>query len=98
MIIGFTGTQNGLTCLQKVLLRRILFNFPSITAVHHGDCVGADTEFDKMCCDILDITANIVIHPPAKRDLYLNQKSILTAIRKLLIHAIHLLLLQSLCS
>jgi len=56
-IIGFTGTQTGMTLSQKAFVKayfnsvinRLLTQYPSyqILAVH-GDCVGADKDFDDI--------------------------------------------------
>jgi len=48
MIIGFTGTREGMTPAQKEVVAYILSKFPSISHVVHGDCIGADTDFDTM--------------------------------------------------
>jgi hypothetical protein len=46
MIVGFTGTREGLTCEQKVALEHWLLAPPAaISEAHHGCCVGADTCF-----------------------------------------------------
>lgn len=39
MVIGFTGTRNGMTERQKKACYSIIKN---ATELHHGDCVGAD--------------------------------------------------------
>ena len=62
MRLGFTGTQRGMTDLQ----RRTLANWfeeraGSFVEAHHGDCVGADDQFDLMLQGRGTAT---VIHPP----------------------------------
>ena len=45
MIIGFTGTQNGMTDPQKKQVEkslRLMYSYGSIFI--HGDCIGADAE------------------------------------------------------
>jgi hypothetical protein len=59
MIIGFTGTQRGMTADQRRALHNILFNRDG--EFRHGDCVGADAEAH----DIAEaIGLEPVIHPP----------------------------------
>ncbi len=46
--IGFTGTRNGMTREQKLAVERLLDTlWPDV--VVHGDCVGADADFDGIC-------------------------------------------------
>lgn len=60
MIVGFTGTQYGITSDQYIRLRSWLTtNMP--THLHHGDCIGADSTVNEICKE-LDI--KIVMHPP----------------------------------
>ncbi len=59
MKLGFTGTQNGMTKEQMVAVANILDIQPSIE-VHHGDCVGADEDFNKLASERGFI---IVTHP-----------------------------------
>lgn len=51
MIIGFTGTRNGMTPPQRATVEKVvaklLFDFGAHEA-HHGDCVGADAEFSDI--------------------------------------------------
>ena len=62
MIIGFTGTQKGMTPEQydyvELLLER---KMDEIECVHHGDCIGADSDFDYCSSRVM---LKIVIHPP----------------------------------
>lgn len=57
--IGFTGTQDGLTCSQKEQARAIL---RVITTLRHGDCIGADEEIHKIARSIKGIY--IAGYPP----------------------------------
>jgi hypothetical protein len=60
--LGFTGTQRGMTALQLMALEAWLGQRAhTFVEAHHGDCIGADSEFDAML-DSLNI--DTVIHPP----------------------------------
>jgi hypothetical protein len=58
--IGFTGTQDGMTEAQKKVVIETVSKITSIT-VHHGDCIGADSDFHDIC---LAMDKYIKIHPP----------------------------------
>lgn len=44
MHVGFTGTQRGMTRRQQRALREVLAGLRGVSALHHGDCVGADAQ------------------------------------------------------
>lgn len=68
MVIGFTGTQYGMSHEQyNVLLSLIKGLRP--TEVHHGMCIGADHQFHEMIRD-WDFTCVINGHPPIKKNKY----------------------------
>lgn len=52
--IGFTGTRNGMTDQQKETVRQLLNDalimLGPFTGLH-GDCVGADADFDALCTE-----------------------------------------------
>ena len=57
--IGFTGTEQGMTELQKVGLANYLRQYRG--DFHHGDCIGADEEAHQI---VKKLNYIIVIHPP----------------------------------
>ncbi|MBD3262495.1 MAG: hypothetical protein GF334_12655 [Candidatus Altiarchaeales archaeon] len=67
MHIGFTGSQGGMTGAQKKVVQKL---FESLTLkypeegiyLHHGDCVGADTEAHEMARAVGFL---IFGHPPS---------------------------------
>jgi hypothetical protein len=62
MKVGFTGTRNGMSDLQKAKVNEFLVNNVfQIEEVAHGDCVGSDEQFHSMC---YKLGIKIVIHPP----------------------------------
>lgn len=60
MILGFTGTQRGMTERQRATVL-YLFNELQLAVLHHGDCVGADAQAHKLA---IVLNARIVLHPP----------------------------------
>jgi hypothetical protein len=43
MIVGVTGTRDGLTAEQATVAEALVLT-PGITEFHYGDCIGVDTE------------------------------------------------------
>jgi hypothetical protein len=68
--VGFTGTQEGMTPLQKrsflSVWQMIEDEVGPIHEFHHGDCVGADSEADDFAVDAFTFSGIgcVVIHPP----------------------------------
>ncbi len=62
MIVGFTGTRQGLAPKQRDALRELLVGL-SPTELHHGDCAGADAECHSIARR--DLACRIVVHPPS---------------------------------
>lgn len=61
--IGFTGTQRGMTTLQRAKVDWILAIYATAgaTTFHHGDCVGADAEAHSLA---RSRGYAVVVHPP----------------------------------
>ena len=58
MVIGFTGTREGMSKGQQTQLWKLM---GKATEAHHGDCIGADEQFHEVCAE-LEIP--IIIFPP----------------------------------
>lgn len=62
MIVGFTGTQRGMTDAQIITFAHLIKEL-QIKEIHHGDCIGADVEAHYIVRDQLP-DCRIVGHPP----------------------------------
>lgn len=62
MIVGFTGTQHGLTFPQRESLRKHLQAL-AVREFHHGDCIGADATAHMF---VRPMGARIYVHPSTK--------------------------------
>lgn len=53
MVIGFTGTRGGMSHEQTVRVIKLLIRMYAQTMCRsvglHGDCIGADADFDALC-------------------------------------------------
>lgn len=58
--IGFTGTRGGTTIEQFCLLENVVSTLQPSHA-HHGDCEGADDDFDGI---MSDLEVPTTLHPP----------------------------------
>lgn len=64
MILGFTGTREGMTPDQKIAVRRwCARNAPK--TLHHGCCIGADEDIVTILAD----SAVVIGHPPSDGEL-----------------------------
>lgn len=71
MKIGFTGTQQGMTSDQELMLRNIVGELVGEDVdegapfeFHHGDCIGADAEAHDSMVMEYGVYCAVVIHPP----------------------------------
>jgi len=62
-VIGFTGTQYGMTDDQKQMFRQLLTIIEGCD-FHHGDCLGADEEAAAIA---KELNYHIIGHPPIKQ-------------------------------
>ena len=60
MILGFTGTQVGMTAVQYAECREVLL-YLKVTELHHGDCIGADAHVHRLATEL---GLRRIIHPP----------------------------------
>ena len=63
--VGITGTRDGMSFDQKIVVRQFLHSYRKKGAriFHHGDCVGADDEGQKLA---RKFKYQIIVHPPNK--------------------------------
>jgi hypothetical protein len=62
--IGFTGTQRGLTGNQKHALWFFLKSTEPSVVLHHGDCIGADANADRIA---KSLSVKTILHPPTDK-------------------------------
>lgn len=61
MILGFTGTREGMTNKQRNAVAEFLYDQRPVV-VHHGDCLGADSQFHDSAL-LLPEPPRIETHP-----------------------------------
>jgi hypothetical protein len=66
--IGFTGTRDGMTALQRMQVGNLLRGMGDHLVLHHGDCVGSDEEMHQLFKD-LKSQGRVVVHPPDSNTL-----------------------------
>jgi len=59
IVVGFTGSQSGLTVLQSNKLETLIAHLKPVEA-HHGGCIGADDSFHQCC---LKFEIRVHLHP-----------------------------------
>lgn len=64
MIIGFTGSRNGMTDAQLRNVMHIVVAL-NMTEARHGDCRGSDSQFARFANDVLP-AHKVIVHPPIK--------------------------------
>ena len=62
VIVGFTGTQQGMTKVQRQAFRELLAEL-KVSVFHHGDCIGADIQAHNTV--LKRTSAKVVVHPPS---------------------------------
>ncbi len=63
LIVGFTGTQDGMTPAQLQEFERRVRELGRVDEFHHGDCIGADDEAANVVAAVTP-KPRIVCHPP----------------------------------
>ena len=64
-LIGFTGTQTGMTRAQKATFSHLFRDrLAKEICFAHGDCIGADSDAHDIVIGIMKGKSYIVIHPP----------------------------------
>jgi len=65
-IVGFTGTQKGMTVAQLSKFKLVIRELDP-WSFHHGDCIGADAQAHDIVQASFPNKVNIHIHPPTNK-------------------------------
>ena len=76
MIIGFTGTREGMTSAQGVGVASVLGEANEDDEFHFGDCIGADAQAFEIA-EMLGMFT--VAHPPSNASLRANKRAQIVA-------------------
>ncbi len=71
MILGFTGTREGMTDKQKIrLMQEVLFihRYDGIEEAHHGACAGADHQFHDLLAWMIG-KHRLILHIPTNMSM-----------------------------
>lgn len=71
MIIGFTGSRDGLSDKQKLALMKeviLTYEHGGVDEAHHGACVGADHQFHDLMVWLIG-AHRVVLHMPTNLTL-----------------------------
>jgi hypothetical protein len=74
MILGFTGTRNGMTLMQRTTFDELLLRFSTTDApnqFHYGECLGAD---EQAAQDALTLGYELFAHPCTLADQRIPEK------------------------
>lgn len=64
--IGYSGTRDGMSVDQLETVRLLLQSYTKFNfgfCAHHGDCIGGDQQFHKLCRELQNALIRIVSHP-----------------------------------
>lgn len=62
MIVGFVGSQKGMTKEQRQAFLAVVKHL-QVSTLHHGDCIGADEQVHRLIRK--QTLAKLIVHPPA---------------------------------
>lgn len=70
MIVGITGTREGMTPVQNIRLSAELRKIAHIDEFHHGGCVGADMEAEGIVRQWHGVSVKEIVEHPGQPGTY----------------------------